>query len=94
MLVKLIRPLLENGLRCPTLISTMNLSTSNVLFQQSFSGTNSGASSKPTEKSPNLKNPNRKQKESDNQQEQSQQEGPADREAERKASNNQKKSKK
>lgn len=91
MLSQLIRPLLENSLRSSRLISTINLSTSNVLFQESFSGTNRGASSKPTEKAPNRKNEkennsDRKQTGSDNEQEQSQQQGPADKEAERKSS--------
>ena len=56
MLVKLIRPVLENGWNYTKFVSAQSLSTSNILFQQSFSGTNSGASSKPTEKSPNSKN--------------------------------------
>lgn len=52
MLVKLIRPLLENGWNYTKFVSAPSLSTSNILFQKS----SSGASSKPTEKSPNSKN--------------------------------------
>ncbi len=78
MLVKLIRPLLENGLNSTKLICISKLNTSNVLFQQSYSD----ASAKPTDKTSKSKNKN--QAESDNEQEKSQQEGPADREAEQK----------
>jgi len=59
MLVKLIRPFLTSGWNTTKLVCSQNLSTSNVFFQQSFSGTNSGASSKPTDKAPNLKNQQR-----------------------------------
>jgi hypothetical protein len=82
MLVKLIRPLFENGLNNIKLICTQNLSVSNVLFQQSYSD----ASSKSTDKTSNEKDKNVNHAESDNEQEKSQQEGPADRQAEQKSS--------
>jgi hypothetical protein len=95
MLVKLIRPLLENGWNTTKFISSQTLSTSSIFFQQSFSATNSDASSKTTGKAPNLKNQqqntgnkNKNRAESDAEQGRLQQEGPADKEAEQKSSNN------
>lgn len=86
----MLRTLLQNGLNNIKLISISKLNTSNVLFQQSYSGTNSETSSKQKDKTSSSttqqdKNVNRA--ESDNEQEKSQHEGPADREAQQKSSN-------
>ena len=89
MLIKLIRPLLENSWKSVKLIPRENLSTSSALFQQSVSGKNSGASpemTNPAFYSKDQQENNENESESDNEQERSQQEGPADKEAERTAS--------